>query len=108
TPPPPRSWQRHRPAAAARLDAARSAVRSVAEEMQLPQENLLTPGTLRQTLWDADDTAPIDMVSELLRRDARRWQVDAVGAAVQAAVEAADRTLVDSVQDGVNTDESSS
>lgn len=108
TPPPPRSWPRHRPAAAARLDAARSVVRAVAEKMLLPQENLMTPGILRQTLWDADDSEPIDMVSELLRRDARHWQVDAVGAAVQEAVEAADRALVDSVQDGANTDEFSS
>src|SRR5688572_23990637 len=44
-PPPPRSWADKDPAAAARLSAARAAVSALAEELNMPQENLITPDT---------------------------------------------------------------
>lgn len=102
TPPPPKSWERHRPRAANRLKAARAAVLAAAETLGLPQENLLSPGTLRQALWDTEKSAHVDIAAELLGRDARRWQVDAVAPAVQAAIDAADRGVVDIDQDHAN------
>ncbi|CAM5649787.1 Ribonuclease D [Streptomyces rimosus subsp. rimosus] len=49
-PPPPRSWADKDPAAAARLAAARTAVTALAEDLNLPQENLITPDTVRRLL----------------------------------------------------------
>ena len=51
-PPPPRSWADKDPAAAARLSAARAAVTALAEQLQLPQENLITPDTVRRVCWE--------------------------------------------------------
>lgn len=47
-PPPPRSWADKDPAAAARLSAARAAVSALAEGLNLPQENLIAPDTVRR------------------------------------------------------------
>ena len=51
-PPPPRAWADKDPAAAARLSAARAAVSALAEELNLPQENLITPDTVRRLCWE--------------------------------------------------------
>ncbi|MDD9206886.1 HRDC domain-containing protein [Georgenia sp. 10Sc9-8] len=75
--PAPRSWPERNPAAAARLDAVRTAVRARAEELQLPQENLLSPELQRQLAWHAPDDAAPDLVADLLlERGARPWQVE--------------------------------
>ena len=50
-PPPPRAWADKDPEAAARLSAARAAVTALAEELNLPQENLITPDTVRRLCW---------------------------------------------------------
>lgn len=52
-PPPPRAWADKDPAAAARLSAARAAVTALAESLNLPQENLITPDTVRQAVLGA-------------------------------------------------------
>ncbi len=51
-PPPPRAWADKDPVAAARLSAARTAVTALAEELNLPQENLITPDTVRRVCWE--------------------------------------------------------
>ncbi len=51
-PPPPRAWADKDPDAAARLSAARAAVTARAEELNLPQENLITPDTVRRVCWE--------------------------------------------------------
>ena len=59
-PPPPARWARRRPEAAARLDAARAALRELSEQVTVPSENLVTPDLVRRLCWDweaADDTA---------------------------------------------------
>lgn len=76
--PDPRQWSRIDPAAAVRLDAVRTAVRRTAEELELPQENLLSPAAQRALAWrlqqpDADEAAHI-----LRAAGARPWQVDLV------------------------------
>ena len=59
-PPAPARWARRRPEAAARLEAARAALRELSEEVTVPSENLVTPDLVRRLCWDweaADDTA---------------------------------------------------
>jgi ribonuclease D len=53
-PPPPARWARRRPEAAARLDAARAALRELSEQVTVPSENLVTPDLVRRLCWDWD------------------------------------------------------
>ena len=77
TPPPPRSWPDKNPAAAARLDAVRGTVRALAEEVEVPQENLLTPATQRQLAWTPPAAADAASVREFLEEHgARPWQIE--------------------------------
>ncbi|WP_430592887.1 ribonuclease D [Humidisolicoccus flavus] len=76
-PPPPRFWSSKRPLAAAMLQASKSTVGEVAEELGMPVENLLTPDTLRRLCW-SEVAATTDAVAEGLRElGARPWQVEA-------------------------------
>jgi ribonuclease D len=80
-PPPPRSWADKDPAAAARLSAARAEMGRLAEELNVPVENLLTPEFVRRLMWEPPDPATeaglSEVVSERLRElGARPWQVD--------------------------------
>ncbi|MFE5482571.1 HRDC domain-containing protein [Streptomyces sp. NPDC056527] len=78
-PPPPRAWADKDPAAAARLSAARAAVSALAEELNLPQENLITPDTVRRVCWEPPAPATEDSVAEALTGyGARPWQVGLV------------------------------
>lgn len=77
-PPPPRSWGEKDPQAAQRLDAVRTVVRARAEELQLPQENLLAPAMQRELAWhplpDGESVSAVE--SRLLQLGARPWQVE--------------------------------
>lgn len=97
-PPPPRFWDQKRPIAAARLKAAKAAVVELAERWQMPQENLLTPDTLRRVLWDADDEREIDVEQELALRGARPWQIAITAEPIAESIEDTAALLVDSVQ----------
>ncbi|MFF9475471.1 HRDC domain-containing protein [Streptomyces roseolus] len=78
-PPPPRAWADKDPAAAARLAAARAGVTALAEELNLPQENLITPDTIRRVCWEPPARADRDTVAAALTaHGARRWQVGLV------------------------------
>ncbi|MFD3568846.1 HRDC domain-containing protein [Streptomyces sp. NPDC058667] len=78
-PPPPRAWADKDPAAAARLSAARAAVSALAEELNLPQENLITPDTVRRVCWEPPSPSGPEGVSEALtNHGARQWQVELV------------------------------
>ncbi|HET6357560.1 ribonuclease D [Streptomyces sp.] len=78
-PPPPRSWADKDPAAAARLSAARAAVSALAEELNMPQENLITPDTVRRVCWEPPAEIGEDAVAEALASyGARRWQIEQV------------------------------
>lgn len=77
TPPPPRAWADKDPAAARRLDAVRGAVRALAEEHDVPQENLLSPATQRQLAWTPPSVVDTGSVRELLEEQgARPWQIE--------------------------------
>ncbi|MFF3552252.1 HRDC domain-containing protein [Streptomyces tsukubensis] len=74
-PPPPRAWADKNPAAAARLSAARTAVSALAEELNLPQENLISPDTVRRICWEPPaDTSPDAVAAALSALGARPWQ----------------------------------
>ncbi|MFI8828493.1 HRDC domain-containing protein [Streptomyces sp. NPDC053431] len=78
-PPPPRAWADKDPAAAARLSAARAAVSALAEELNLPQENLITPDTVRRVCWEPPSPAtPETVAAALTGHGARPWQVELV------------------------------
>ncbi|MFF6888365.1 HRDC domain-containing protein [Streptomyces sp. NPDC012421] len=78
-PPPPRAWADKDPAAAARLSAARAGVSALAEELNLPQENLITPDTVRRICWEPPAPADPDAIAAALTaHGARSWQIGLV------------------------------
>ncbi|MFE2289212.1 HRDC domain-containing protein [Streptomyces sp. NPDC059443] len=86
-PPPPRSWADKDPLAAARLAAARTAVSALAEGLNLPQENLITPDTVRRLCWEPPLRPEADEVAEALAGyGARPWQIELVTDALVAAL----------------------
>ncbi|WP_328968044.1 ribonuclease D [Streptomyces sp. NBC_00239] len=86
-PPPPRSWADKDPLAAARLSAARAAVSALAESLHLPQENLITPDSVRRLCWEPPGRVTADAVSETLAGyGARPWQIEQVTPVLTAAL----------------------
>lgn len=79
-PPPPARWSRRKPEAAARLEAARSALSQVSERVNVPTENLVSPDLVRRLCWDWEPAPdPLEAVEEFLRAgQARPWQRELV------------------------------
>ena len=74
--PPARAWSDRNPAADVRLKAARPVVEALAEELNMPTENLLTPDLLRRVAWSPPE--PLSAVSigdALAELGARPWQI---------------------------------
>ncbi len=77
-PPPPNRWARRNPEAAQRFTAARAAMVALAEEVDVPVENLLSPDLVRRLCWDGyqpdgnDPAAAVD--AYLAAGGARNWQ----------------------------------
>ena len=76
-PPPASRWAERDPAAARRLDAARTVVAAIADEHNLPSENLLQPDAVRRLSWSppAEPTAE-SVRGELASYGARPWQTE--------------------------------
>ncbi|MFB6636546.1 ribonuclease D [Streptomyces chartreusis] len=88
-PPPPRAWADKDPAAAARLSAARAAVSALAEQLNMPQENVITPDTVRRVCWEPPKEVSAETVAEALAgHGARPWQVEQVTPVLVAALSA--------------------
>ncbi|MFD6420175.1 HRDC domain-containing protein [Streptomyces sp. NPDC060194] len=88
-PPPPRSWAEKDPAAAARLSAARAAIAGLAETLRMPQENLITPDTVRRVCWEPPSPVTREAVAAALAsHGARRWQIDQVAPLLVVALAA--------------------
>ncbi|MFJ5224984.1 HRDC domain-containing protein [Streptomyces sp. NPDC088400] len=88
-PPPPRSWADKDPDAAARLSAARAAVSELAERLNMPQENLITPDTVRRVCWEPPQEPTEASVAEALgAHGARVWQVEQVAPLLTRALSA--------------------
>ncbi|WP_055530966.1 ribonuclease D [Streptomyces graminilatus] len=78
-PPPPRAWADKDPVAAARLSAARAGVSTLAERLNMPQENLITPDTVRRVCWEPPTPVEAESVGAALAGyGARAWQVEQV------------------------------
>jgi len=75
-PPPPPRWAKRRPEAAARLDAAKSSLSELSQQVSVPTENLLSPDLVRRLCWDWTDTAGVSTAVDTFLRDngARAWQ----------------------------------
>ena len=74
--PPPRAWSDRNPEADNRLKHARPAVLALAESLNVPAENLLTPETLRRVAWSPPQPATADAIGSMLRElGAREWQI---------------------------------
>ena len=91
-PPPTNRWADRDPAAARRLEAARSVVAEIAERVGMPTENLLQPDAVRRLAWSPPSQVSVDSVAEHLRtHQARDWQIELTAAALAEALRAADR-----------------
>jgi ribonuclease D len=98
-PPPPRAWADRNPDADRRLKAARPAVAAIAEALNLPTENLLTPDTLRRVAWEPPaEVTEAAVADALAAQGARPWQIEATAAAIAEA-------FVRAAQTGPESDE---
>ncbi|MFL6021913.1 MAG: ribonuclease D [Marmoricola sp.] len=79
-PPQVRSWADRDPVAAARLNTARAAVTELAENRNVPVENLLTPDYMRRLLWSPPKVSDAELdaavAAELADLGARAWQIE--------------------------------
>lgn len=100
--PPARAWPDRNPEADARLKAARPVVEALAEQLNMPTENLLTPELLRRVAWNPPEPADAASIGDaLVELGARSWQI------AQTAQLIAD-AFVQSVQSPAPTAESGS
>ncbi|MCW2795539.1 HRDC domain-containing protein [Nocardioides sp.] len=94
-PPLPRAWAEKDPVAARRLVLAREAMAVLAEEHNLPVENILTPDYLRRTLWTPprvrEPGGLLDAIVEMLAGyGARSWQIALTAPVIASAILDAD------------------
>ncbi|MDJ0318091.1 ribonuclease D [Arthrobacter sp. H35-MC1] len=76
-PPPPRMWAERDVAAAARYATARPRLADLANAVNIPVENILTPDFLRRVCWRPPTQITVASVSaQLTELGARQWQID--------------------------------
>jgi ribonuclease D len=91
--PPPRVWAEKNPDADGRFKRARADVTAVAEKLDLPLENLLTPEYLRRVAWSPPEPISTETVGTALRElGARNWQVEAIAQVIAEAFVRTDQT----------------
>ncbi|MFM1784921.1 MAG: hypothetical protein RLZZ579_1198 [Actinomycetota bacterium] len=69
-----RSWEKRFPDAHARLERVRPRILQLASELSIPQENLLSPDSLRRLCFAPED----DIRSQLQALRVRPWQIEIV------------------------------
>ena len=89
--PPIKLWRDKFPEKFAPLSHARAAIELIAQENQIPVENLITPEHVRRVCWKppagATTTLSVSEVENALSElGARRWQIDLVAPALAAAL----------------------
>ena len=89
--PPIKLWRDKFPEKFAPLSHARAAIELIAQENQIPVENLITPEYVRRVCWKppvgATSTLSVSEVeSALAELGARQWQIDLVAPALAAAL----------------------
>jgi ribonuclease D len=86
-PPPPRAWADKNPVAAERLNRCREVVTQLAETHDLPTENLISPGLVRNLAWEPPADLDVATLSTVLRQQgARPWQIGLVAAPLTEAL----------------------
>jgi ribonuclease D len=86
-PPAARIWANRFPEAAARLSACRAVVTAIAEEVEVPTENLIPPDSVRRLAWDPPEEPDAEVVAALLMAaGARPWQVELTAAGLTTAL----------------------
>nr|WP_105565522.1 HRDC domain-containing protein [Microbacterium halophytorum] len=84
--PPPKAWRDRNPDADKRLKAARADLADIAERLEMPAENLLTPDALRLVAWEPPAEIAAESVGDALRASgAREWQIEQTAAPIAAA-----------------------
>lgn len=78
-----RSWERRFPEAHQRLELIRPKLVTLAQELQIPVENLLTPDYLRRVCFEPEQ----DIATQLASLGARKWQVSLVAPLIQAGID---------------------
>jgi ribonuclease D len=89
--PPIKLWRDKFPEKFAPLSHARAAIELIAEENQIPVENLITPEHVRRVCWKppvgATSSLSVSQVETALSElGARQWQIDLVAPALAAAL----------------------
>ena len=89
--PPIKLWRDKFPEKFAPLSHARAAIELIAEENQIPVENLITPEHVRRVCWKppvgATTTLSVSLVETALSElGARQWQIDLVAPSLAAAL----------------------
>jgi ribonuclease D len=86
-PPPAHRWSDRDPDAAARLTAMRAAVAALADEHQMPAENLLPPDAVRRLAWQPPEpVTPETVGARLAGHGARPWQISLTSLPVARAL----------------------
>lgn len=76
-PPPPRVWADRDPVAAARLATAKPRLAAMAQQINMPVENLLTPDYLRRLAWRPPaEISAQSLAAQLAELGARHWQIE--------------------------------
>ncbi|MFI5428293.1 hypothetical protein [Aeromicrobium sp. UC242_57] len=85
--PPPRAWADKKPEAADRLGRSREVVTTLAEQHDLPTENLISPALVRNLAWEPPQDVTIESVTAVLsEQGARSWQIGLIGEALTDAL----------------------
>jgi len=89
--PPIKLWRDKFPEKYAPLSHARAAIELIAQENEIPVENLITPEHVRRVCWKpptgATETLSIPAVEQALAElGARQWQINIVGPALASAL----------------------
>jgi ribonuclease D len=85
-----RIWANRFPEADARLKSVRAALTALAQELNLPIENLLTPDFVRQVCWEPPVPATAEAIASLLGQlGARAWQIEKCSHVISKSLEIA-------------------
>ena len=78
------------PAAATRLQAARTGLAEISEKHAVPVENVVSPDLVRRIMWSPPEPRELATVTDALRAGgAREWQIELTAAVLTDAVAAA-------------------
>ncbi len=81
-----RSWPQRYPEADARLKAVREALTQLAEVLNLPLENLVSPEVVRQVCWSPEIESIEALENQLARHGARAWQVKLISKVIMGGI----------------------